>query len=147
MEVDVKTWAVLLALALISGPALAQQSRTVGGLSINLGLMPAEQAMRAEGHRDAHPEKNPPGTQHILVTLDDAKTGKRIGNAEVVVELTDPKGHADKKPLLHTQAAGLPDYSEMFQFNWSGKYSVRVSITPKPGAKPVVARFTVNHAI
>ena len=142
-----KPGTALLALALLASPAFAQQSKTVGGLAINLGLMPAEQAMRADGHRDAHPEKNPPGTQHILITLDDAKTGKRIGNAEVVVEVTDPKGHADKKPLLHTQSAGRPDYSEMFQFSWSGKYSIHVSITPKPGAKPIEARFTVNHAI
>jgi hypothetical protein len=147
MDLDMNRWAVLLVLALTSSPALAQQSRTVGGLSINLGLMPAEQAMRAEGHRDAHPEKNPLGTQHILITLDDAKTGKRVGNAEVVVEVVDPKGHAEKKPLLRTQAAGLPDYSEMFHFGWSGKYSIRVSITPQPGAKPVEARFTVNHEV
>lgn len=137
--------AFLLAAELVSAGASAQQ-KTVGGMIINLGVMPAAQAMRVDGHRDRHPEKFPSGSQHILITLDDAKTGSRIGNALVVVEIKDPKGRAFKKPLLRTQAAGVPDYSELFEFGWSGKYSVRVSVTPKPGARPVEARFTVGHA-
>ena len=65
----------------------------------------------------------------------------------VVMEITDPKGHTERKPLLHTQAAGLPDYSELFIFPWSGRYSVRVTITLQSGAKPTQARFTLNHSI
>jgi hypothetical protein len=65
----------------------------------------------------------------------------------VVVEVTDPHGHVDRKPLLHTQAGGLPDYSELFEFRWSGEYSIRVIITPRPDAKPIETRFTVKHAV
>jgi hypothetical protein len=137
--------ASLLAAELVSAGASAEQ-RTVDGMTINLGVMPAAHAMRVDGHGDRHPEKFPSGSQHILIALADAKTGSRIGDALVVVEIKDPKGHAFRKPLLRTQAAGLPDYSELFEFGWSGKYSVRVSVTPKPGAKPVEAHFTLNHA-
>ena len=109
-------------------------------------------ALRADGHRDAHPTQPPGGSQHLLITLDDEKSGKRIGDAEVVIEVTDPHGRMEKKPLLHTQAGGLADYSELFIFGWSGAYSIRVIITPRPGtprpgAKPIETRFTVNHMV
>src|SRR5438067_13322786 len=102
--------------ALMASPVAAQQMKTVNGLVINFGLMSAEQAVHAEGHRDAHSEKFPSGSQHVLITLADEKTGLRLGDAEVSVEVIDPKGAAVSKPLLHTSAAGIPDYSELFVF-------------------------------
>ena len=48
--------------ALIALPAWAQQVKTVAGVVINLGLMSAEQAIHAEGHRDAHPSNFPSGS-------------------------------------------------------------------------------------
>ncbi len=151
MDVSVlRSWLiaiVLLAMGFAWTPAAAQQSKTVGGIVINFGLMPAESALRADGHRDAHPLHPPGGSQHFLVTLDDEKTGKRIGDAEVSVEVTDPRGRVERKTLLHTQSGGFPDYSDLFVFGWSGEYAIRVIIVPKPGAKPIEARFTVHHAI
>jgi hypothetical protein len=144
-----RTWliaATALGMAFGWTPVAAQQSKTVGGLIINFGLMPAEIALRADGHRDAHPLHPPGGSQHFLITLDDEKSGARIGDAEVAVEVTDPHGRVDKKALLHTQSGGCPDYSELFVFGWSGEYSIRVTIT-RPAAKPIETRFKVNHTI
>ncbi len=128
-------------------PVAAQQVKVIVGVVINFGLMPAELALRAEGHRDAHPQHPPAGSQHVLIALDDEKSHERIGDAEVLVEVTDPRGRVEKKPLLHTQGGGLRDYSELFQFSWSGEYIVRAIITLRPGAKPIEARFTVQHTI
>jgi hypothetical protein len=139
--------AALLIPALASTHAIAQYAKTVDGLVVNLGIVPAEVALRAEGHRDAHPLHPPSGSQHLLVTLDEEKSHKRLAEPEVVVEVTDPRGGVERKPLLHTQAGGLPDYSELFKFGSPGAYSIRVLITPRPGANPVEARFTVHHAI
>jgi hypothetical protein len=143
-----KTLLAFLVLTLAAIPGWTQE-KTVGGLVINLGLMPAAKAMQVGGHREAHEHAftNSTGAEHLLVVVVNAKTGERRGDARVVVEVRDPKGKIERKVLLRTQAAGLPDYSEIFQFGWSGKYTVRVSVTPKPGAKPVEARFTVNHSI
>ena len=138
---------VLLAAAFVACAAHAQQRETVGGYVVNFGIVPAEVALGVAGHREAHPANFPPGSQHLLITIDDAKSGKRVGDAEVVMEVTDPKGHVVRKPLLHTSGGGLPDYSELFEFGWSGRYVIRAIITPKPGAKPVVARFTVDHVV
>jgi len=137
--------AIFLALAWAS--AAAQQTTTVAGLVVNFGIVPAAVALRADGHRDAHPTNPPGGSQHLLITLDEQKSGKRIGDAEVAIEVTDPHGRVEKKPLLHTQGGGLPDYSELFVFGWSGQYSIRVLITPQPGAKPIETQFTVNHTV
>jgi hypothetical protein len=137
----------LLTIALACAPVFAQQSRSVAGLVINLGIVPAEVALRADGHRDQHPAHPPAGSQHLLITVDEEKTGKRISDAEVVIEVTDPRGHVEKKTLLHTQGGGLPDYSELFVFGWEGAYSIHVTITPRLGAKPVNAQFTVHHSL
>ena len=53
---------------------------------------------------------------------------------------------SETKPLLHTQSGGLPDYSELFTFGWSGEYKVRV-IIKRPGAAPIETLFTVHHAV
>ena len=127
-------------------PAAAQQGRAVGGVVVSLGIVAADVALGAQGHSDAHPAHPPSGSQHLLITLDDEKSGKKIGDAEVVVEVTDPHGRVEKKPLLHTQAGGFPDYSELFVFGWSGDYSIRVTVT-RPGAKPIETRFVVGHVV
>lgn len=139
-------FAAVLAM-LVALPVSAQQAKTADGLLINFGLMSAEHAIHAQGHRDAHPEKFPSGSQHILIALTDQKTAKPIGDAEVVVEVIDPKGKTERKALLRTSAAGMPDYSELFVFGWSGKYAVRVSVFQRKDAKPVKTSFIVHHAI
>ncbi|HZQ61155.1 MAG TPA: hypothetical protein VFC24_07395 [Casimicrobiaceae bacterium] len=139
--------AVLLAVILACSPALAQQTRTVDGMVVNFGVMPAEVAVHAEGHAEAHPAHPPAGAQHLLITLDDAKSHERIGDANVTIELKDPRGKLEKKPLLHTHGGGLPDYSELYVFSWSGDYDVRVVIVRQPGAKPVETHFTVHHRV
>ena len=136
----------LLASVLASMPAAAQQAKSVAGVTVNLGLTSAAAALRADGHRDAHPLNPPSGSQHLLITLDDEKTRARISDAEVSIEVIDPRGHAETKPMLHTQGGGLPDYSELFVFGWSGEYKVRV-IVKRPGAAPIETAFTVHHAV
>ena len=138
----IAAFAVLCAL-----PAFGQQQKTVEGVVINLGVMSAERAVHAEGHRDMHPDKFPSGSQHVLITLADEKTGRHIGDAEVLVEVRDPKGGRVAKPLLHTSAAGMPDYSELFVFDWSGTYTLNVNVTPPKGGKPMKTRFTVHHSL
>ena len=115
MKLSVRRLSVIIAgvlgIALACTSGAADDTRTVAGVVVNFGIMPAELALRAEGHRDAHPGHPPSGSQHLLITLVEEKSGERIGNAEVVIEVADPHGRVEKKALLHTQAGGLPDYS------------------------------------
>lgn len=111
--------------------------------------MSAAEAMKADGHREAHENAftKSSSAEHLLVTIEDAKTKRRIGDARVVVSVKDPKGKVESRPMLRTQSAGLADYSEIFQFGWTGKYEIRVVVTPMPDSKPVEARFTVSHSL
>ena len=140
--------AAFVALALAATASFGQE-KSVGGLVINLGLMSAAKAMQVDGHREAHEHAftNSLAAEHLLVTIADAKTKRRIGDARVMVYVKDPKGKVESHALLRTQSAGMADYSEIFQFGWTGKYEIRVVVTPMPDAKPVEARFTVDHSI
>lgn len=138
---------VLAIAAMLAAASAVAQEQKVDGLVINLGLMPAEKAVHALGHSEAHPAPFPSGSQHVLITVDDAKTHRRIGDATVIVAVRAPNGALEEKPLLHTQAAGVPDYSELFAFGASGTYVLRVKITPAHGPKSTEAIFTVHHQI
>jgi hypothetical protein len=145
-------WSPMVVLALFASmlvwtPVRAQDASAVAGLIVHFGVVPAEVALGASGHADAHPAHPPAGSQHLLITLDDARTGKRIGDAEVAIEVTGPRGYAEKKHLLHTQAGGLPDYSELFVLPASGKYSVHVIIRQASSAKAIETRFVINHVV
>jgi len=137
----------LLTGLMAAAPAWAQQVKSVNGLTINLGLMSAEKAVHAEGHREAHPSAFPSGSQHVLITVVEAKSHKRVADATVVVAVRGPNGAMEEKPLLHTQAAGLADYSELFVFGSPGTYSLRVKITPPHGPNSTETVFTVHYQI
>src|SRR4051812_36364011 len=59
-------YAVAVFAALCALPAFGQQQKTIEGVVINFGLVTAERAVHAEGHRDMHPDKFPSGSQHVL---------------------------------------------------------------------------------
>lgn len=148
MKKSLASAAALAAAALLAAaPAAAQQRKTVEGVVINIGIVNALEAEHADTQHGVHTGGHGPGMQHIVVSLADAKSGARVADAEVGIELKDPKGKVQKKVLLPMTTAGVPDYSEVFAFGWSGKYDLRVTWTAKGAAKPVSARFTVNHFI
>ncbi len=131
--------------ALLALPAYAQQ-KTVNGLVVNIGILKAIDAEHSDAQHGVHKGGHGPGSQHILVSLAEEKNGARVGDAQVSIEVKNPKGVVQKKPLMPMVTAGYPDYSEVFDFAWSGKYQLRVLIQRK-SARPVEATFTVGHAI
>ena len=139
--------AVLIAAATFATPGLAQRSKTVEGLAIHMGITNAIAAEHADARHGVHTVAHDKGMEHIVISLAEAKSGKRIGDAKVTLEVVDPKGRVQKKDLLPMSGAGIPDYSEVFHFGWSGRYELRVTVTPEGKARPVKASFIVNHFI
>ena len=139
--------ATALGATLIALPAAAQQMKTVGGVVVNIGIMSAIEAEHVDAQHGAHKGGHGSGMEHVVVSLADEKSGARIGDADVTIEVKNPKGSVQKKPAAPMVTAGFPDYSEVFDFGWSGSYVVRVSIKRKAAAKPVQAVFTVRRAI
>jgi uncharacterized protein involved in high-affinity Fe2+ transport len=128
-------------------PASAQSQKTVAGLVVNIGIVNAIEAEHTDAQHGVHKGAHGSGTQHILVSLAEEKGGARVGDAQVSIEMRNPKGVVQKKALMPMVTSGYPDYSEVFDFAWSGKYQLRVLIQRKAGAKPTEANFTINHVI
>lgn len=139
--------AIVLAALFAVGGAHAQQRKTVEGMVINIGIVNALTAEHADAQHGVHQGGHGPGMQHVVVSVADAKSGARMAGAEVGIELRDPKGRLQKKALLPMSTAGVPDYSEVFDFGFSGKYDLRVTVRPQGAAKPLSTSFTVNHYI
>jgi hypothetical protein len=138
--------AAALAAAAVAFPVSAQQMKTVGGIVVNMGIMNAILAEHVDAQHGVHKGGHGNGVEHIVVALAEEKGGARIADAEVMIEVKNPKGTAQKKLLMPMMTAGYPDYSEVFDFGWSGKYTLRVLIKRKGAARPVAASFTVNRA-
>lgn len=139
--------AAALAMALAALPVAAQQMKTVNGVVINIGIVDALTAEHVDAQHGVHKGGHGSGMEHIVVSLAEEKGGARIADADVSIEVKNPKGQVERKPLMAMVTAGYPDYSEVFYFGRSGKYVVRVSVKRKGMAKPVEARFTVNRVI
>lgn len=139
--------AAAFAAAAVALPVWAQQMKTVGGMVINIGIVSAIMAEHVDAQHGVHKGGHGSGVEHVVVALAEEKGGVRIADAEVSIEVKNPKGAVQKKPLLAMTTAGYPDYSEVFDFGWSGKYTVRVLIKRKGAARPVEASFTVNRAL
>jgi hypothetical protein len=134
------------AAALLSFAASAQQMKTVQGVVVNIGIVNAIEAEHTDAQHGVHKGGHGSGMDHIVVALAEEKGGARMADAEVTIEVRDPKGVVQKKPAMAMVTAGFPDYSEVFEFPRSGKYTVSVLVKRKGAAKPVHARFTVNRA-
>ena len=128
-------------------PVCAQQMKTAGGMVINIGIVAAIAAEHVDAQHGLHKGGHGGGMEHIVVALAEEKGGARIANAEVSIQLKNPKGKLQAKPLMALTTAGYPDYSEVFAFDWSGKYTVRVLIMRKGAARPVEASFTFNRVL
>jgi hypothetical protein len=145
---NVRNWLVpaALAAAALAFPVQAQQAQAVGGLVVNMGLVNAIMAEHTDAQHGVHKGGHGPGMEHVVIALAEEKGGARIADADITIAVKNPKGALQKKPLMAMVTAGYPDYSEVFDFGWSGKYIVRVMIKRK-GARPVEASFTVNRTL
>ena len=133
--------------AFVALPVSAQTQKTVNGLVINMGIMNSIDAEHTDAQHGVHKGAHASGTLHILISLAEEKDGARVDDAKVSIEMKDPKGVVQKKALMPMVTSGYPDYSEVFEFPWSGKYQLHLTIERRGGARPIETTFTVNHVI
>jgi hypothetical protein len=137
----------LVSLLLCAAPATADQQRVVGATVINIGIVPLAQALQDPVEAQKHGTTHPGGSQHVVVSLADARTGRHIQDARITAEIRDPRGYSEKKALRTAVTAGAPDHSGVFVFGNSGKYRIRLTIE-LPGVKaPLSADFIWTHQI
>lgn len=134
----------LLLLGLLSTPlapaADSQNHQVVDGVSVYLGVLPAEMIL---GHPRGHPESEmhggpPTGERryHVVVAAFDAATGKRIADARVTATVSQLGLSGTKKKLEPMTIAGTISYGNYFTLPGPGPYRIEVEIrsprTPRP---------------
>lgn len=131
--------------AVFALPALAQQMKTVGGIVVNIGVVNAITAEHADAQHGVHKGGHGAGMEHIVVALAEEKGGARIADADVTIAVRNPKGALQKKAALPMTTAGYPDYSEVFDFGSSGRYTVTVLVKCRGADRPAEATFVINR--
>lgn len=139
--------ACVLAAALFSTPSAAQQTKTVADVTVRYGIVGALQAQHVDAQHGMHRGGHGSGMEHLVVSLADARSGGHLAGAKVVVEVRDPKGRVQTKPLQPMITSGYPDYSEVFDFGWSGRYHIRVWFLLKDAVQALEASFVHRHVI
>ncbi|MHB1233984.1 MAG: hypothetical protein ACYCZQ_15575 [Burkholderiales bacterium] len=139
--------------ALLLTGAFAADSAThkvVHGVAIYLGVLPAEMIL---GHPKLHTEAEmhggvPAGTHqyHVLVSLFDAASGKRISGAKVSARVYEIGRAGAQKKLEPMLIAGTVSYGDYFDMpTTTNPYRIRVRIE-LPGSTDIIeAEFEYQH--
>ena len=141
--------AVLVALPAIATPATQTgQVARVNGIDVFYGVIPAE---IIRGHPAGHAESKMhggvprgSGQHHLIVSLFDVKTGKRIDTAQVSARIGEAGLAPQSRTLEPMQFAGTITYGNFFSMSSPGPYRIEVEIRPHGGA-PAQAVFEYRH--
>ncbi len=116
-------------------PASSQHEiKTVDGLKVMLGVISVQEIKEhPEKHHEIEMHGGLTGTHHLLIHLEDEKTGKGIYNAFVTVTLHDPHGKKITRKLEPMAINGITDYGNYFDLTDVGKYHAEVLIRLEKG--------------
>ena len=128
--------AVFLMASVFAATVFAQhETKTVDGLKVTLAITSVEEIKKHPGeHPEIRMHGGPKGTHHLLIHIEDEKTGKVVGDASVRAAIHNPDGSKTLKNLDPMTIAGFRDYGNYFDFKDQGNYHIEVAITPAKGA-------------
>ena len=130
---------------------LPRNEQTVSGITIDLGVLPAE---LVRGHSTAlgHPNAlhggtlSNAGSHHIVVALFDAMTGARITDARIRAGVGNRSyNHESEESFEPMQIAGVTTYGGFFLMQREGTWRIHLEIYRPGSAKPVEADFAYEH--
>jgi len=131
---------------------LPRDSQTVDGVTVYLGVMPAELVRdhsTVEGDPNALHGGTPQnqGSHHIVVALFNAQTGARISDARIRAGVGDRSyDHEPDRWLEPMQIAGTTTYGNFFPMQGPGAWRIHLEIH-RPGlARPLEADFGYERA-
>ncbi len=124
------------------------QYKTVDGLAIYLGMVPAE---IVKGHPSGHTETtmhggSPKGRHeyHLVAAIFDAASGARVSDAMVTAQISGLGLSGTTKKLESMEIAKTISYGEFFNLPGSDLYTIKLTIQ-RPGSQPVVLDFKYDH--
>ena len=120
-----------------------------GGLEIFYGVIPAEILL---GHPGSHEERQMHGgtprgrgQHHLIVSVFDGKTQKRVENAIVTARVGEIGLSVQEKKLEPMQFGGMATYGNYFRMAAPGPYRIELEIRGENSAKPVKSTFQYSH--
>ncbi|MHB1233963.1 MAG: hypothetical protein ACYCZQ_15460 [Burkholderiales bacterium] len=124
--------------------------KVVHGVAIYLGVLPAEMIL---GHPKPHTEAEMHGgvpvgkhQYHVLVSLFDAATGKRITGAQVKATVREIGLSGPQKKLEPMLIAGTISYGNYFNMPGTNPYRILVQIRIPGSSDLIEAEFEYQHA-
>ena len=144
-----------LAIILLAGcgnevSKLPRDEQTVGGITIDLGVMPAA---LVQGHSmgpgapgAASGAAQNPAAHHIVVALFDATTGGRITDARIRAGVGDRSyNHEPDQWLAEMPVNGMMTYGGYFPMGQEGLWRIHLEIYRPGVANPIEANFAYEH--
>ena len=137
---------------LVIGTAMAANSgevKTSGGLTVYLGVVPAEIVKGPSPHSAQPPMHGRiprgPHEYHVVAAIFDAATGTRVSDASVSAQLSGVGLSGDRKNLEPMQLSGTTTYGAFFSLPGRDLYTIRLVIM-RPGIRqPVTVDFRYDH--
>lgn len=122
--------------------------QTAGGVSVYIGLLPAE---IVKGHPAAHPEATmhggPPSGQHqyhLVVAVFEASGGQRVSDATVKARVSELGFGGGEIVLQPMKIADTITYGGFVDFPSTAHYVIHIEVI-RPGAAVVTFDFSYDH--
>ncbi len=137
-------------LAIFSATASAGhfgQTKTVGGVVVYLGMVPAAVLRQHPNDYPAHEvEKIPSGkhVHHVMLALFDYPGGARITDAVVTARVAPLALGGPTKPLDPMLVAGVLTYCNYFRISPSDTTVIQAEIRRPDTARPIRVRFIIE---
>lgn len=123
------------------------QYRTAGGLTVYLGVVPAELVKGLGAHAGEKPMhgRTPKGPHefHVVIAVFDTGSGTRVSDATVTAKVSGLGLSGAQKTLGSMQIADTITYGAFFNLG-RDIYTIRVTVQ-RPGRKPVALDFKYDH--
>ena len=134
-----------------TGSAAEQgQRRAVKGIVVYLNVMPAEMLQeKLPDHTDPKMHDGAPAgghVYHMMVALFDEASGRRLGDAEVAVDVVDifePAKHVKLEPMA---VGGILVYGNYVDLPGTGPYRLTVLARLQGMPDTIEAEFSFQHA-
>ncbi len=123
------------------------QTKTVNGVAIYLGLVPAAVMRRNPDRYPAHElSKIPSGrhVHHVMLALFDSLGGKRITDAVITAHVAPLALGGPTRPLEPTVVAGELTYCNYFRISASDTTVIQAEIRRPDAARVIQVRFVIE---
>jgi hypothetical protein len=131
--------------------AETEQSKTAAGLTIYLGVVPAEivkgpptHVSLSKGPHEYDIISKSPHDYHFVAAIFDATSGERVSDAVVTAEVSGLGLSGSKEKLEPMQIAGTAAYGGFFDLPGSDLYTVKLTVE-RTGTSPAVLQFRYDH--